>query len=536
MCMGDFCMIKESEQHTPRLVPESVGRNLVDSDGRILDEPDERPNLLFLHQRELGMIRPNKRTLEQRHQYSCIAPNHTTYDLPVEFGFAKRFTPCGNYLICFDKEYKALQIYEVRYSCNQEAQLEDFLRLKWELNLIQGELGEAKICQDFCLFVHGRNCVMIAASRPVISLSRFEQHKTVHSLSPFPTVEDYWFWVIDYESGKIIDTLSIESDFIMINHHIGVSQFGAKLALTSLQHQTIHMFEMDLGNKKIIRRCPIGPCYFSDDPSWSEGALVGIRQRTVAFLYHIAMETGNVAQFHESLPFYLNLAIWKAQFIDVNHLLIKLGPSDQLQSSVKISESPITHCLIVWSIEEARVIDFYHDSQLDELFELCRDNHSQFRCPDQNEYGSELFFMSTSCNSAQERRLLSRTSEILACSKGSSIFLSLRKLASAIPYSCQSIANPVSPLLDVELFTYDEKYVSPIDRIRTKPDTPIRIFSRSSGRLICQLDSNPCPRQSLSNGRFKKFTNWLFHPHLPLVISVQMSITGITCNIHYYSS
>jgi len=83
------------------LIPQVEGKSFIDSNGDVIvgEETFSREHHEFLQMRELGMIRPNKRTLEQREQYACMAPNQTIYDLPGHFAVSKRFTPCGRVLV-----------------------------------------------------------------------------------------------------------------------------------------------------------------------------------------------------------------------------------------------------------------------------------------------------------------------------------------------------------------------------------------------------------------------------------------------------
>lgn len=82
------------------LIPQQEGRSYVDEDGNLMEDemPRDRSNMEFFRMRELGLVGPNMRTLEQRAQYACIPPNQTLYDLPIQFAFAKRFSPCGKVL------------------------------------------------------------------------------------------------------------------------------------------------------------------------------------------------------------------------------------------------------------------------------------------------------------------------------------------------------------------------------------------------------------------------------------------------------
>jgi de-etiolated-1 len=245
--------------------------------------------------------------------------------------------------------------------------------------------------------------------------------------------------------------------------------------------------------------------------------------------------------FHQSLHKLMNLAIWKAQFLDRDTLLLKLGPGEQLAG--RVPEAPSQHCLAFWHIPSGRISRFFYDSQLAEFYDECKSQNDLYRfrgisSDEEIEYLSScgLNFTPTPSNSLTDRYLLDRTLELLASSKGMNTYLAKRRLAAAIPYSSQVLPNPVSPFFDPDLFRYDDRNISPIDRVRSSGESTIKFFSRRTGQLVLRLTSNPGPDCPSSSSRFKKYNQWIVHPYLPLALSMQQSVGGCTCNLHYYKA
>lgn len=440
--------------------------------------------------------------------------------------------------------------YAVDFNSNGK-KFDDFFTLLHETQLPCTQVE--KLCREFCLFVNDRysNLIIVATTNrsrnpaEVRDDAAAARSRTLHSLPVISTLDDYSFWLVQYDSGKILDQLFLPYDHILLNYHTAASVCGRHLAITSIQHQIVRIYHINSEGKFILENA-MGPCFSLEDPRWYPGVLVGLKQRLIAFLYSEARtkeEPSALYSFHSWLNRLLTLAIWKAQYFDRDHMIIKLGPSEQL--SGRVPELPSWHCLVVWHIESSRVVRFISDSELAVFYEDCRANNDIYRfgsnfSDDEEEFLAtcSLNFLPTSANSAMERHLLDRTMEMTAAAKGSSVYLAKRRLASAIPYSSQVMPMPASPFFDSNNFRYDDRIISPIDRIRSCTEGTMKMFSRHTGRLIMKLTSNSSTEGSLGSGssRFKKYSSWLLHPHLPLAISTQQSMTGYTCNLHYHSN
>ncbi|KAM7266619.1 hypothetical protein ACFE04_004516 [Oxalis oulophora] len=108
----------------------------------------------------------------------------------------------------------------------------------------------------------------------------------------------------------------------------------------------------------------------------------------------------------------------------------------------------------------------------------------------------------------------------------------VKKMLASLPFSCQS--QSPSPYFDQSLFRYDEKLISATDRHRQSTDHPIKFISRRHPNML-KFKIKPGPDSGGVDGRTKKFSSFLFHPFLPLAISVQQTLflQPSVVNIHF---
>lgn len=539
---------------TPIVMPIRIGHSQLDENGQIMEDVhlQERSNLEFIRQRELGMIRPNKRTLEQRSQYPMIAPNQTIYNIPVEFHFPKRFTPCGKYLICFDQEMESVQIHDVRFNNRpgKEASMHDFLLKLYTIKLPM--ITDELISRDFCMFVPGRPWVIIASTtayRPSFQYYMNETNRNnIHSLPIYKSLHTYTFWLIDCARGTILDNVRFDSDSIQLYQHNAVSICGTRFAVTSIQHQIVNLYNIS-EKGKFVRQCPIGPNFYSDDPKWDEGLLIGFRQRLVAFLYGEALASAKtekegaraLVEFHAGLERINKLRIAKAQFFDAEHMIIKVRPLQSImQESSKTDDDNSEEHMIFWNIPSGRIIGFVNYTQLTTMYDNCREHDYIFRnygnfSDEDDEFLNTggLSFGSNTSNSIYHRLLLDRLCEKKASCSDMSLARAKRMIASVLPFNSQQLANPSCPFFDSDLFIFPERHISPSDHLRTGFDGRVRFRSRRNGQLRSTMSTCPAAELTVSE---RQLHHWVIHPFLPLFISVQVGSQVNVINIHYHSS
>ena len=104
----------------------------------------------------------------------------------------------------------------------------------------------------------------------------------------------------------------------------------------------------------------------------------------------------------------------------------------------------------------------------------------------------------------------------------------VKRLLAQLPISAQSYT--CSPYLDLSLFSYDEKWLSVMERPKTCSDHPIRFFARDSGFFRFKIQAGlPVSQASATARRLVAFT---FHPSDPVAISVQRTNADYVVNLH----
>ena len=97
------------------------------------------------------------------------------------------------------------------------------------------------------------------------------------------------------------------------------------------------------------------------------------------------------------------------------------------------------------------------------------------------------------------------------------------------------ITNPVqsysaSPFLDLSLFSYDDKWVSVMERPKACGEHPIRFYGRECGLLKFKIYAGVQGRNPPPQAR--RLVAFTFHPTDPFAISVQRTNLEYVVNFH----
>ena len=106
-------------------------------------------------------------------------------------------------------------------------------------------------------------------------------------------------------------------------------------------------------------------------------------------------------------------------------------------------------------------------------------------------------------------------------------------LLSHLPISSQSYA--ASPYLDHSLFSYDEKFISNLERPKPIGDQVIKFNMRDSGRLCFKMYTGLQSNTNVPAYANKRLVAFIWHPREPFCISVQRGNMEYTVNFHIYS-
>lgn len=371
------------------------------------------------------------------------------------------------------------------------------LWLKTCLKSIKGWMGIASFRQLFCLknTLKKKNAKLMAlgvfstfllictAYKVIIN---FLNYSSLNVIAFRSALEDYSLHLVDLHHGKLCDTKHFRIDKIYLSHNQGIYLYKEVLAVLSVQHQTIHLFQIVEGMLIEIRK--IGRFCYDDDPfivnsvfaplvnerPFHEETINSLKHRLLVFLFKrakaISDETEDpleLRKFYKYFDMFKSLRMWKMQLLDEDHLFIKYASEEVVTLRVQEPNSQSSF-FVIYNISESKILEVYENTSegLLQLFEnycdcfrnarLCTD--SQFTCSPSNNLYARL---------TQQR--FKQT--IVRAIYGGRTEATKRILAQ-LPISAQSYSG--SPYLDLGLFSYDDKWVSVMERPKAYGEYPIR--------------------------------------------------------------
>ncbi|PNY08370.1 light-mediated development protein DET1 [Trifolium pratense] len=433
-----------------------------------------------------------------------------------------------------------------------------------------------------------------------------------------PSIEKITFHLLRMEDGEILDKKVFSNDFVNLTHNMGVFLYDDLLAIVSLRYQTIHILQIrDSGNLVNVRA--IGEFCREDDElflnSNAQGMslsdrnkqqqvpenrlenhmhqgqlntensfLSGIKQRLLSFIFQGIWneETDDSLRiqrlrnkFYFHFQDYVDLIIWKVQFLDRHHLLIKFGSVD---GGVSRNADHHPAFVAIYNMDTTEIVSFYQNSA-DELYMLFEKFCDHFHVTSRN--SMYMNFVSSHSNNIHA---LEQLRSIKDKASNSSQFV--KKMLASLPFSCQS--QSPSPYFDQSLFRFDDKWdwgwgnhldviihletgccayclryyetlmlwfldswkeiqtefllvelvgtflISATDRHRQSTDHPIKFILRNSPYTL-KFKIKPGPEAGSMDGRAKKISSFLFHPILPFALSIQQTLflQPSVVNIHF---
>lgn len=506
-----------------------------------------------------------------RQFYENIVPSSTIYDVECPDHSFRKFTDDGQYLISFSRNHQDLIVYRpswFTFSCKEEDCDAQDLPLKakkfesffTQLYCVPLASSSELICKDFFLYIESNRFGLFATSTPQVH----DAPAIGGAVQGVPSIEKITFHLLSLEDGSILDERVFCNDYVNLAHCMGVFLYDDLLAIVSLRYQKIHILQIrDSGNLVDVRA--IGEFCREDDelflnsnsqcmaisdnsrqhqalmnhvedgvnhnqPNPENTFLSGIKQRLLSFIFQGIWneETDETLRiqcvkkkFYFHFQDYVDLIMWKVQFLDRHHLLIKFGSVDG-----GVSRNADNHpaFLAVYNMETTEIIAFYQNS-VDELYFLFEHFCDHFHVTSKRSL--HMNFISSHSNNIHAR-------EQVRCSKNKATSLSqfVKKMLVSLPFSSQS--QSPSPYFDQSLFRFDEKLISATDRHRQSTDHPIKFISRRQSNSL-KFKIKPGPEAGTTDSRAKKISSFLFHPFLPLALSFQQTLflQPAVVNIHF---
>ncbi|XP_023540918.1 light-mediated development protein DET1-like isoform X2 [Cucurbita pepo subsp. pepo] len=484
-----------------------------------------------------------------RRFYENIVPNHTVYDVECPDHSFRKFTVDGEYLITFSRNHRDLNVYRPKWLSfsykgdeidtfldfpSNAQKFESFFNLIYSVSLAScNEL----ICKDFFIYMESNRFGLFATST-----AQIQDAPAVGGAVPgIPSIEKITFHLLRLEDGEILDAKVFVNDFVNLAHNTGVFLYDDLLAIVSVRYQIIHILQIrDSGHLVDVRA--LGAFCREDDelflhsstqyvgvaersrlhagdvengyhhsPSNDNSFLSGLKQRLLSFIFRrIGNEETDhrlrvqclTKNFYFHFQDYIDLIIWKVSRMADHHRAF----------------------FAVYDMETTEIVAFFQNST-DDIYVLFERFCNHFHAASRNSLCLN-FISSHSNNIHAQEQLRSLKNKAVSYSQF------VKKMLLSLPFNCQS--QSPSPYFDLSLFRYDEKLISATDRHRQSTDHPIKfILRRSPYSLKFKIKSGP--EGGITDGRTKGVSSFLFHPFLPLVLSIQQTtyLLPSVVNIHF---
>ena len=208
--------------------------------------------------------------------------------------------------------------------------------------------------------------------------------------------------------------------------------------------------------------------------------LCTLKQRLLAYLYQRAKQTNKQLRFIHSFNDYLASKFYKVQFL-TNHVILLKFAHETIVNKRQQEQQMHYALFVVYDIRTSTILNIYEDSsaELAEIFEKYNDDIRHSSSYGLISYDNlEFFPLSTY---AGRRQFEHNYSHSTSSNEGESI----KRLLMQLPL--RTITHTISPYLDLNLYSYDDKIVHIDDMIKTCPNNPVRFFSRDCQRMKFQL-------------------------------------------------
>ena len=469
-----------------------------------------------LRQRQCCPATPGTNWYQTRSFYQNICPNFTVVDVEKRLCFMRKFSPDGNSFIAFSLDQKSIEIYQFQ----GPSAAESLLRSKIDSTLLRSKIFDIFFKRKFITTITSqgellnRECSLYTDdSRYVIVCSAIAvpEEPTPYfydiyrnNESVFPNVrsplEHYSIHIVDLYTGQHCDKRSFRFDKIYLSHNQGLYLYNNTLAVLSVQQQTIHIFQITKYGLFIDIRT-IGRFCFDDDElalsalsgnitgnihlqmangseaihhsdrtrPFCDTAINSLKHRLLTYLWKNAYNEGpeGLRRFYKHYMYFCSLRMWKMQMLDEEHLLIKYANEDVVTMRV-MDPNAQPSLFVIYNIKSTKVIAvFENTSEL--LLRLFEEFCDQFR---NAQLHLPMPFTSSASNNLHARQLLRRFKDTIVSAKYGGHIEAVKRLLAQLPISAQSFSS--SPYLDLSLFSYDDKWISQLERPKPCGDHPIK--------------------------------------------------------------
>ena len=463
-----------------------------------------------LCRRETHGHKPGTQFHVARSFYTNVFPNYTVVNVEKPPCFLRKFSPDGRFFIAFSSDQTSLEIYEYQGPAAAEDLLQDFdgeyasgtdhvslgiksklferfFRLKHVVNVASS--GE-HLNRECSLFTDDGKYVIVGSAVYIPEEPHplfFEIYRNNESVSPNQRspLEDYSLHLVDMEMGRLCDSRHFKCDKIFLSHNQGLYLYRDTLSVLSVQQQTIHIFQVSSDGSFIDVRTIGRFCYEDDELVLSayrpgctqpvarpfcEQTINSLKHRLLAYLFRSAQSEDTphaLRKFYQYFDQFALLRMWKMQLLDENHLLIKYA-SEEVVTLRTTDPNSQPSFFVVYNMITTQVIAVFENTseKLLELFENFCDlyRNATLHC--------EAQFTCSASSNIYARQIQQRFKQTIINAKFGGHTEAVKRLLAQLPISAQSYSS--SPYLDLSLFSYDDKWVSVMERPKACGDHPIR--------------------------------------------------------------
>lgn len=532
-----------------------------------------------LQAREAFQCKPGTHLHAARDLYCNIFPNFTVINVEKPPCFLRKFSPDGQHFIAFSADQASVEIYrfqgpaaaeDLLYSCPHQ----DFLDLTDQPAAIHGSFFDRffklvhvvtlaalpEILNRECsLFTDGGNYLIVGSAcfvpedpHPFFN----EVYRNNESVAPNlqSPLENYTLYVVSIETGIMCDKRTFKCDKIFLSNNQGIYLYKDILAVLSIQHQTIHIYQLGIDGtmiemQKIGRFCyeddeyvvtrvnnrprfgpsAFGPSAASGLRPFFERTLNSLKHRLLAFLFKRAHEKSDpeeLRRFYMYFDQFKALRMWKMQLLDESTLLIKYA-SENAVTLRELDPGFQQVFFVVYHITAAKILAVYEKSS-DQLLSLFENFCDMFRNAISS---SEAQFTCSPSSNVYARQIQDNFMKTITYARHGCHTEAVTRLLAQLPISAQSYSN--SPYLDLSLFNYDQKWISLMERPKICGDHPVRFYGRKCGLMKFMIYTGSTDKLvHPPNPSTRRLVAFTFHPSMPFAISVQRNNAEYIVNFH----
>ncbi|KAJ1919908.1 hypothetical protein H4219_001688 [Mycoemilia scoparia] len=224
-----------------------------------------------------------------------------------------------------------------------------------------------------------------------------------------------------------------------------------------------------------------------------------LKQKILTTLYIQALSSPNqltaLQDFYRKFPQYEDMLLWKAQFIDLNRLLLKYAPIQNILlrgSASSVSHTPML--LVEYDIFQAKIINVYEGSS-PMAYSMLIQRQDELRKAMETDSRStpDHWMTATPSNDLYLHSTFFQTQASIRKSRMGGPSQAIRKAVSLLPIPPQ--ISTESPLFDPSLFKVNYRHRSTIERNRPSNSQPVKFYDRHTGlfkfRLVPDINSLP---------------------------------------------